>query len=283
MALTTILQEFTTSSKIILGTFISALGLMMMYYSFKMVELANVMKRKKPFFVHFYVFKRKLSKPQYSILKNQFSFFNKLNAHEQRYFEHRVASFIKDKTFIGRQEMIISDEVKVLISATAVMLTFGFRDFYIGLIDKIFVYPESFYSTTNEDYHKGEFNPKLKALVLSWKDFKEGYDIGDDNLNLGIHEFAHAIHLNSLKEKDVSSIIFRDTFSELTHLLSENKPLRDALVNSKYFREYAYTNQFEFFAVILEYFMESPVEFKNQFPVIYGKVRQMLNFNYDGY
>ncbi len=283
MALTLALEQFTSTSKIILGVFLTALAFMMFYYGFKMVELANVMRNKKPFFVHFYIFKKRLSKNQKRILKQRFSFYNKLTPKEQRYFEHRTASFIADKTFIGRQGLVINDEIAVLISATAVMLTFGFRDFYIGLIDKIFVYPEAFYSQTNEDYHKGEFNPKLKALVLSWHDFKEGYNIGDDNLNLGIHEFAHAIHLNSLKEKDVSSIIFKDTFKELTQMLSENKPLRDELIASKYFREYAYTNQFEFLAVLIEYFMETPVAFRNQFPTLYNKVKLMLNFNYDGY
>ena len=194
-----------------------------------------------------------------------------------------MACFIEDKNFIGRDELRIDDHVKVLISATAIMLTFGFRDFYIGLIDKIFVYPKPFYSKTNDDYHKGEFNPKLKSLVLSWEDFIHGYNIGDDNLNLGIHEFAHAIHLNSLKERDVSSTIFKDSFKELTDILSNSKPMRDKLITSRYFREYAYTNQFEFLAVLIEYFFETPVEFKTQFPSIYLKVKQMLNFSYAKY
>jgi Mlc titration factor MtfA (ptsG expression regulator) len=224
-----------------------------------------------------------MSSNQKSILKNNFNFYNTLAQKEKKQFEHRTVKFIEDKTFIGRDKLIINDEIKVLISATAVMLTFGFRDFYIGLIDKIFVYPQSFYSKTNDDYHKGEFNPKLKSLVLSWEDFKLGYNIGDDNLNLGIHEFAHAIHLNSIKERDVSSTIFKDSFTELTTLLSNNKSLRDKLVASRYFREYAYTNQFEFLAVLIEYFFETPNEFKSQFPIIYSKVKQMLNFNYANY
>lgn len=271
-----------TSNEVIIAVFLTALFIMMMYYGFRMLEMARVMKSKKPFFVHFYLFKKKLTLNQVSVLE-QFRFYSQLPTKEQRYFEHRVASFIEDKTFIPRDELQMTDEVKVLISATAIMLTFGFRDFYIGLIDKIFVYPKSFYSKTNNDYHKGEFNPKLKALVLSWEDFKRGHTIGDDNLNLGIHEFAHAIHLNSIKESDVSSTLFRDSFKELTQLLTSNEDLRKELIKAKYFREYAYTNQFEFVAVLLEYFFETPSEFQNQFPQIYQKVKQMLNFHYPGF
>jgi MtfA peptidase len=278
-----ILESYTIGSKVILGIFFTVLVIIFFYYAFKMLEMVYVMRNKKPFFVHFYIRLRNLTPKQQSILKQQFSFYNKLSKKQQLYFEHRVASFINDKTFIGREGLVISDEVKILISATAVMLTFGFRDFYIGLIDKIFVYPKAFYSKANQEYHKGEFNPKLKALVLSWKDFKEGYNIGDDNLNLGIHEFTHAIHLNSIKEKDVSSTIFRDSFNELISLLTNNKLIKDELITSKYFRSYAFTNQYEFVAVLIEYFIETPLEFKNRFPEIYAKVKQMLNFHFAGY
>ena len=283
MLLPFIIEDYALGSKVILGIFFVALAIMFFYYGFKMFEMAYVMRNKKPLFVHAYLKLKKLPVGQRAILETQFIFYTKLSAKEQTYFEHRVVSFIKDKNFIGRSGLEMTDEVKVLISSTAVMLTFGFRDYYIGLIDKIFVYPDAFYSNTNRDYHKGEFNPKLKALVLSWYDFKQGYNIGDDNLNLGIHEFAHAIHFNSIKEKDVSSTLFRDSFNELTTLLSNNKSLRKELIESKYFRAYAFTNQFEFLAVLIEYFMETPLDFKNQFPSIYDKVKQMLNFNFAGY
>lgn len=283
MMLLFIIEKYALGSKVILSVFFAALGFMFLYYGFKMLEMAYVMRNRKPFFVHFYIKLKRLTPKQRLILVHEFIFYKRLSNKEQQYFEHRVAAIIKDKTFIGRGNFEITDEVKILISSTAVMLTFGFRDFYIGLIDKIFVYPDAFYSNTNQDYHKGEFNPKLKALVLSWDDFEQGYNIGDDNLNLGIHEFAHAIHLNSIKEKDVSSTLFKDSFKELTSLLSANEILRKELIASKYFRAYAYTNQFEFLAVLIEYFIETPLEFKAQFPSIYVKVKQMLNFEFAGY
>jgi len=283
MLLTLLMQQFTSGSKIILGICFTALFLMIVYYAFRLFEMAFVLRKRRPLYLHFYPFKRKLSSSQKNILQQQFAFYGKLNTKEQEYFEHRVASFIKDKMFIGRDSIVMNDEVKVLLSATAVMLTFGFRDFYIGLIDKIFVYPSEFYSHMNDDYHQGEFNPKLKALVISWEHFKYGFDTTADNLNLGIHEFAHAIHLNSIKERDVSSTIFEDSYKELIELLSNQENLRKQLVDTRYFREYAYTNQFEFLAVIVETFIESPKELKGQFPQVYHKVQQMLNFNFAGY
>lgn len=278
-----IVETFTFGSKIILGILFAALAYMFFFFAFKMVEMAYVMKYKRPLYNHFYLHLRKLNAKQKRILTNEFRFYNKLSSKEKRYFEHRVASFIKDKDFIGRDGNTITDEMKVLVSATAVMLTFGFRDFYIGFISRIVIYPSKFYSNTNRAYHKGEFNPKLKALVLSWEDFKEGFNVANDNLNLGIHEITHAIHINSLKERDVSSTIFSDSFKELSVLLSEKDGLRNSLMSSTYFRKYAYTNQFEFLAVAIENFIETPQDFKSQFPEVYLKIKQMLNFNVRGY
>lgn len=275
-------ESFSMGSKTLLGMLFAVLIYIILYYGFKMIEMGYVLKHKKPLYNHFYIYLRKLNSKQKSILKSEFSFYKKLPDKQKKYFEHRTASFIKDKDFIGRGNAI-TDNMKVLISATAVMLTFGFRDFYIGLISKIVVYPNKFYSNTNKAYHKGEFNPKLKTLVLSWEDFKEGYNVDNDNLNLGIHEITHAIHLNSIKERDVSSTVFSDSFKELSNLLSSNESLRSSLMASPYFRKYAYTNQFEFLAVAIENFIETPQEFKSQFPQVYYKIRQMLNFNIKGY
>lgn len=239
-------------------------------------------KFKRPFFVHAYAFKRKLPNNQLSILA-KFDFYNKLRPIQKRRFEHRVATYLLKKRFVGREGFTITDKVKINIAATAVMLTFGFRTYLLPMLETIIVYPSTFYSKTNETHHKGEFNPILKIMAISWKHFEAGFEISNDNINLGIHEFAHVIHLNSLRGKDISSIIFSENFKELTRYLSENIKLRNRLIESDFFRDYAFTNQFEFIAVIIETFIESPQEFRSQFPELYKKTRQMLNFNFAGY
>lgn len=51
----------------------------------------------------------------------------------------------------------------------------------------------------------------------------------------------------------------------------------------RFLHQYAYANQFEFLAVAIENFIETPNEFKAQFPEIYNKIKQMLNFRITGY
>ncbi|WP_185967850.1 zinc-dependent peptidase [Formosa sediminum] len=238
---------------------------------------------RKPMYVHFYVAKKKLSSQDKQLLSEHFNFYRNLSPKQQLYFDHRVVSFIKDKDFIGRDHLDVTCEMKLLISAHAVILTFGFRDFFIGLIDKIFIYPDAFYSATYHAYHAGEINPMMRVLVISWSDFKHSLDVNDLNTNLGIYEFSQAIHLNCMKERDVSSTIFSDTFKELASMLTHNESLRQKLIQSHFFRGHASTTQFEFLAVILETFIKKPSEFRLEFPNVYAKTKQMLNFDYAGY
>ncbi|MBA6153436.1 zinc-dependent peptidase [Gelidibacter maritimus] len=265
-----IINEISTEGQIILGVLIFLIVSLLLFYGFRALELVYVLLRKRPFFVYYPFYLKRLNARHRSILQTQFPFYNKLSPNQKKHFEHRVAQFIIRKKIIGRENLVVTDEMKVLIAATGVMLTFGFRDYKIALMERIFIYPDVFYSPQNEAYHKGEFNPKFKSLVLSWKHFVKGYTYGDDNVNLGIHEFAHAIHLNSIKQNDVSATIFSDTFKALMGLLSKDETLRKELIASDYFRAYAYTNAYEFIAVLLETFIETPQELKLQFPEIYN-------------
>jgi len=264
------------------GTITFGLFLLIVFLFLKMLDTVYISWFKRPAWVHFYLYKKKLSEDQKVILRKKLNFYNRLSSVGKRRFEHRLKCFIDDKTFIPRQDFVLGEDKKLLIAGTAVMLTFGMRKFMLPILEKIIVYPEEFYSTIDERYHKGEFNPRLKALVLSWKDFEEGFRVEDDNLNLGIHEFTHAIHLNSIKRSDTASIVFSDGFSELLRLL-RNEDLVTEIKKSEFIRDYAFTNEFEFLAVVVENFIESPTEFRSQFPGLYNKIQQMFNFRFAGY
>ena len=117
------------------------------------------------------------------------------------------------------------------------------------------------------------------VVVFSWKHFEEGLLYDNDNINLGLHEFAHVLHLDSHRKRGVgsSSVIFSDMFNKIWEYV-QVPDNREALIKSGYLRDYAYTNQFEFLAVLLEHFFETPRQFSEQFPVLYKYVRAMINY-----
>ncbi|OAB76097.1 zinc-dependent peptidase [Cochleicola gelatinilyticus] len=248
---------------------------------FRVFESLYAENYNRPLFRHYLVHK-KLNKEQVEILKNNFSFYGMLSKKYQRQFQHRVASFLNRKKFVGREGVETSEEMKVLIAAAGCMLSFGRQNYEYSLIETILIYPDKFYSAANDSYHKGEFNPKEKSLVLSWKHFEDGYKISNDNYNLGIHEFMHAMQLEARQSGDPDSARFIKQFHNILKQLTD-QDVKDKLDETRYFRAYAFTNQYEFMAVLAEYFIESPQDFKTHFPKLYTHTQDLLNFRFAGY
>lgn len=167
--------------------------------------------------------------------------------------------------------------MKIMIAGTYVKLTFGMRHYLINSFDKIIIYPKQYYSKINKEWHKGEFNPGMRAVVFSWEDFLYGFEYKNDNINLGLHVFTHALHVYCFKTNETSASIFYDEFERIKRYVS-NDEVKERLKSSDYFRSYAFTNPYEFVAVLLEHFFETPQEFKNEFPDLFQKVRKMINY-----
>lgn len=231
---------------------------------------------KRPFYIHYYPFPKRMESSQQLSLRQCSGFYNRLSPKRKAYFEHRVCKFIERYEFVGREDFVITAEVKTRIAASYIALSFGMRNYLVDVFERIIVYPEAYFSSSSDQYHKGEFNPRVKAVVFSWQDFIAGNDISNDNLNLGIHEFAHVLHHHGRNRGDISAAIFAEIYDEILAEVSHQSN-RQMLISSGYFREYAYANPFEFLAVILEHYFETPDEFKIRFPKLYSHVSKMLN------
>lgn len=242
---------------------------------FRIIEPIYLLIFNKPLFLFWYPILQKMDPEDKTILRSQFPFYENLSAKKQSYFEHRVSSFIDHYNFDGK-DIEVTQEMKLIISGTYVMLTFGMRHYLIELFENIIIYPTVYYSTLNRDYHKGEYNPRMKTVVFSWEDFLSGHQT-KDNINLGLHEFTHILHFHSKRSADPNAVIFFDEFTEIEKYF-DNEILSNQLKEKQYFREYAYTNKFEFLAVILEHFFETPEIFKKEFPELFQNVKTMINY-----
>lgn len=230
----------------------------------------------RPFFVHFYPRKRQLHPGQAAYLRTYSHFYNQLSPKRKTYFEHRLSRFLEKYEFVGRDGFVPSEEVRVRIASKYIMLSFGWRNYLTDVFEKILVYPAAFESPSTGNWHKGEFNPAMRVVVFSWEDFLAGDDVSHDNLNLGIHEFAHVMHFHGAKAADVSAVVFARLYAECLEQV-QHPANQKALRESGYLRDYAYTNSFEFLAVVLEHYFETPEEFRQKFPHLFVNIRKMLN------
>ncbi|GAA4270762.1 zinc-dependent peptidase [Aquimarina gracilis] len=263
----------------VIGVFITVgIVSICVYYVLRYLETVYVKHKKKPYFIHFYPVIKKLPSYLKPFLKEN-DFYSSLDKKQKKYFEHRSARFLEETRFVGREGLVVDGFMRMQITMMMIQLTFGMRNYLLDYLNTIILYPSSFYSILNKTENIGEFNPRSRALALSWKHFQRGNLHQDKGKSLGVHEITHAIHYNSIKNNDISSEIFYDTFLQLEEYLGSQE-IRNKIVETKILRDYAYTDKFEFIAVLVEVFMESPNELKNKFPEIYSYVMQMLNFRY---
>ena len=201
------------------------------------------------------------------ILQQYFRYYQALSPANKAKFEKKVCNFLYSKRFIPRNIDELTIEAKVLIAASAVQLTFGLPNIYLQHFDKILVYPNEYYSSITKQYHKGEVNPRFGIIVLSWKNFVEGYIKPSDSLNLGLHEMAHALRLENLIRNEEYAFLDQqlvDRFDEYARDICRN-----FVPFSNLFRPYACRNEHEFFSVAIENFFERPALFQKQIPELY--------------
>jgi len=199
-------------------------------------------------------------------LDNRFAYYDKLPDAQKIKFLVRLRKFISEKTFAGKDELVVTEEMKILVAASAIQLTFGLDNFVLSRFHTILLFPASFYNRRNDAWHMGETNPQ-GIIVLSWKDLQEGFNRKDDTYNVGLHEMAHALQLQFLL-KDDYDYFFGNYFAKWSHLAeSEFQNLQDE--RESFFREYAGVNRMEFFAVSVEYFFEASEQFKSRLPQMY--------------
>src|SRR5687768_16650239 len=84
----------------------------------------------------------KVNPATWSFLTTRFPYYSRLNADDQHTFERRVQKFIDMKDFEGREGLVVTAEMRTLVAASAVQITFGFPSVYLHGFEKIILYPD---------------------------------------------------------------------------------------------------------------------------------------------
>jgi len=223
--------------------------------------------------VLFDIYIKKLPPSYEKYLSTNFEYYKKLPFRKKKAFGNRAMKFMNNKRFLTRENLVLTNEMKLMIAATAVKLTFGLKEFLLPSFESIIVYPGAFYSKNSKAISKGETNG-LGIIVFSWKDFKFGYKYPDDSLNLGYHEFAHAIFIDHFKN-NVDDRFSKNYVKWLLHL--KYRQSISEIAQKHIFRAYASANKHEFFAVAVENFFERPEHFRTELPELYSIMTKMFN------
>ena len=108
-------------------------------------------------------------------------------------------------------------------------------------------------------------------IYLSWQDFEEGYENYTNKINLGLHEFAHALMLEKQQISESSGFeILHGMYAYLSNKANQSGQ-EDPL-----FRHYGFTNIDEFWAVSVEVFFEQPIQLQKTYPNLYKIIARLL-------
>ena len=153
------------------------------------------------------------------VILNNFPVYKKLSKRQKQKFEYRLLRFRRDKQFIFHGLIPRQEDMALLLSATATILTLGLKNYKIPAIQRLIIYPDQYFSKLNRQNHIGEYNPGLRTIVFSAAHVKQGFEIPNDNKNLGVHEFAHALSFNALIERTYENRNFRKIWNNSVYYI----------------------------------------------------------------
>ena len=214
------------------------------------------------------------------VLQSHVAFFRALPADQKERFRELIKVFLDDVRITGIQTEV-DDTVRVLVASSAAIPIFGFHDWEYHRLGEVLVYPESFgeeYQTTGDADENilgmVGTNQLSGVMILSKPSLLAGFDIPSTRDNVGIHEFAHLVELEETGHGLPPEVPWQAVKHWVQYVARElSHPSR----NHSSIRDYAYTNEHEYFAVLAEYFFKSPELLEKREPQLYGMLREMFH------
>lgn len=211
-----------------------------------------------------------------TILNSRVSFYRKLSDDGKAKFINRLQYLLKVKKFVAKNGLVLSDEIKIVVCAAVVQLTYGLREFRIDNIDGFFMYPTIFYHRFLKGYLRGGTPPE-GMISLSWKHLEHGFLVDNDRYNLGLHEVAHALKLSLKYAYHVDNKF--SSYLELWEKIAHVEFFKMRKGEPSFLRKYGGVNEHEFFAVCVEHFFEVPEQFQYNLPNIFYHMSILLNID----
>ena len=199
------------------------------------------------------------------ILDTQFPYYIKLTEKDKEVFRNRVQHFITNKQFKSVDNIGITEDMKVMIAATAVQILFKRKAYYLSTFDRILI-SESF------PVQLGHLRSN-RVVEISWNEFEQGFKSLTDGYNPGIKTMAMAMDLEHQFGKN--TLFSESTYKDFNRLYKKEAEKYILSGKSKY-DNYNKVDRSEYFAVAVEYFFERPEHFHANQPAMYLALSMLL-------
>ncbi len=206
------------------------------------------------------------------ILLSHVPYYKGLEENNRKRFEKRLQVFLAEIriSFVDLPE---NETLKLLAASSAIIPTFGFKEWEYFNLDEVIIYDDVINRETNDGVLSttlGQVRPMQAGMVLllSKQALENGYRITNDMSNVGIHEFSHMIDKADGDIDGVPKAIMpKELLEQYTKLMYEE--LQKIAANKSDINPYGLTNHAEFFAVVCEYFFDNSDRFEKKHPELY--------------
>jgi hypothetical protein len=208
-----------------------------------------------------------------TVIGSLIPYFNELSPDGKKNFVKRAHHFrsIKKFHFVGMEQ---NEETAILVSASAVQVTFGLKNYLLSHFENIHVLADAYQMENDTEIYVGHVAPE--GIYLSWKHFLFGYMKQNDNVNVAVHEMAHALLYNNFFAQYGMDTHFRMNYE---HFSTTTGPILAQVITNRhsYLRSYAFSNLHEFWAVSVEAFFDNPQGLRKNMPELYTSLCRVLN------
>jgi Mlc titration factor MtfA (ptsG expression regulator) len=212
-----------------------------------------------------------------AILRQRVAYYRAVDGDAARRFEDDVRIFLSEQVITGAGDHEVDETTRVLVAASAAIITNGIPDWEWPRMRDIVVYPRSF----GDDYHVDSDGPIAGQvglqgpMILSERDLKLGFRRQEGH-NVGLHELAHVVDmLDGHADGVPADAEFAASAPWVTVVAERLAALRRGKKSP--LRDYAAINEAELFAVAVEVFFEKPGDLAERDPELFELMADYFN------
>ena len=215
---------------------------------------------------------QRVAKPMRSVFLKFFPYYKNLSEDNKIRFEQRVFMYMLSKSYQKKIIETIPEDLKGLIAANAVMLTFGLEEYLSPKFENIIFYPNKFPSFSIKEFHAcesfedGDFGGMIFAVDHIIPSMRS-----EGQYNIVLHELTNVLWKGQgWSEKDYLDIATSQNLQKLANIRGFKLPQVRALLGKP---------SINFYAVLIEHFFAEPQNFQAIFPNLYKNIANRLNQN----
>jgi Mlc titration factor MtfA (ptsG expression regulator) len=203
-----------------------------------------------------------------TFLLETFDHYDRLPADWRRRFEDDVRVFVAEKRITG-VEVEVTEELRLLVAASAVTVSLGWRDYEWDQLTEVLLYPQDF----DRDYRfggnelSGQAHP-WGTVILSVPSLRESFEDPDDGFHVGIHEFAHLLDVTGTHFEGIPTGLDIGRSREWQEVAE--KEMERLRRGRSVLDDYGAHDPIEFLAVAVEGFFEMPLALRRRHHELYG-------------